>query len=252
MENMYFLFTNDVETTSLELNRPAPLMAEKVKKIGLPRVIDFPLFSTIAFKGSSLYGIDWTFLFFWMVVVPVGVMACANAFNMAAGYNGLESGIPIITSSAMAAVLLIKGHDAGAIVIYLGIIGAAMALHIFNRYPAKVFVGDVGTLGFGATYATAAIMGNVALYAIIAILPMFFEAAATFYYASKHKERRHACHHPILLPSGKIKPPKGAEYYTLAYYLLSKKPMTEVELVNKIHILYIICGLVAVLIALLP
>ncbi len=37
---MYFLFTNDVETTSLELNRPADFMAEKVKKIGLPRVLD--------------------------------------------------------------------------------------------------------------------------------------------------------------------------------------------------------------------
>ena len=32
--------TNDVETTSLELNRPADFMAEKVKNVGLPRLID--------------------------------------------------------------------------------------------------------------------------------------------------------------------------------------------------------------------
>jgi len=67
---------------------------------------------------------------------------------MAAGYNGIESGIPIIASSAMVIVLLIKQHDTGAAVIFMGLTGAACALWVFNRYPASVFVGDVGTLGF--------------------------------------------------------------------------------------------------------
>jgi len=69
---------------------------------------------------------------------------------MAAGYNGLESGIPVIASAAMVAVVTIRGHDAGS-------------------------------LGFGATYAAAAILGNVAFWAVIAILPMFFEFFATVY-----------------------------------------------------------------------
>ena len=59
----------------------------------------------------------------------------------------------------------------------MGLIGASLAMNLFNRYPAKVFVGDVGTLGIGATYATAAIIGNIAIFAVIAILPMFFETA---------------------------------------------------------------------------
>lgn len=37
---MYFLMTNDVETTSLELNKPMDFMAERVKKIGLPRLME--------------------------------------------------------------------------------------------------------------------------------------------------------------------------------------------------------------------
>jgi peptidoglycan/xylan/chitin deacetylase (PgdA/CDA1 family) len=45
--------TNDVETTSLELNRPADFMAEKVKKIGLPRLIDL----------YSKYDVESTFFF---------------------------------------------------------------------------------------------------------------------------------------------------------------------------------------------
>jgi len=50
---MYFLMTNDVETTSLELNRPADFMAEKVKKTGLPRLLGL----------YSKYDVEATFFF---------------------------------------------------------------------------------------------------------------------------------------------------------------------------------------------
>lgn len=214
-------------------------------------VIELP-FVTLNFTNYQLLGIHVAFILFWLVIVPFGVMASANAFNMAAGYNGLESGIPIIASAAMVIVLLIKGHDAGSAVIFMGLVGSALALYLFNRYPAKVFVGDVGTLGFGATYATAAILGNVAFYAVIAILPMFFEFFATFYYTSKGKERRTACHNPVFLPEKKLKPPKGCGTYTLAYYLLNRKPMTEPQLVRTIHSMYVLCGIAAILLAFLP
>jgi UDP-N-acetylmuramyl pentapeptide phosphotransferase/UDP-N-acetylglucosamine-1-phosphate transferase len=113
-------------------------------------VMELP-FITLDFTHYQILGFHLTYILFWLVIVPFGVMACANAFNMAAGYNGIESGIPIIASSSMVIVLLIKGHDAGSAVIMMGIVGSALALYLFNRYPAKVFVGDVGTLGFGAS-----------------------------------------------------------------------------------------------------
>lgn len=50
---MHFLMTNDVETTSLELNRPVDFMAEKVKNIGLPRLIGL----------YSKYDVESTFFF---------------------------------------------------------------------------------------------------------------------------------------------------------------------------------------------
>jgi len=162
----------------------------------------------------------------WLVIVPAGVLCAANAFNMAAGYNGLESGIPIITSSFMVIILFIKGRDTGSAVIFLGLIGASLAMYLFNKYPAKVFVGDVGTLGIGATYATAAIIGNIAVYAVIAILPMFFEFFATFYYTSHQKERRQARMHPVLLGDGRIHldgPQKGP--LTILYQRFNAKSL---------------------------
>jgi len=184
------------------------------------------IFRDLDFTHSSLFGVNFLFILFWLVVVPAGVLCAANAFNMAAGYNGLESGIPIITSSFMVLILFLKGRDTGAAIIFLGLIGASVAMYIFNRYPAKVFVGDVGTLGIGATYATAAIIGNIAIFAVIAILPMFFEMIATFYYVSRGKERRTACMHPILLGDGRIHldgPQKGP--LTILYQRFNAKSL---------------------------
>jgi hypothetical protein len=94
-------------------------------------------------------------------------------------------------SSFMVIILFIKGRDTGSAVIFLGLIGASLAMYIFNRYPAKVFVGDVGTLGIGATYATAAIIGNIAISTLIAILAMSLSSCATEYGRTQNQERLH-------------------------------------------------------------
>jgi hypothetical protein len=103
----------------------------------------------------------------------------------------------------MVIILFLKGRDTGSSVIFLGLIGASLAMYIFNKYPAKVFVGDVGTLGIGATYATAAIIGNIAIFAIIAILSMFLEVFATFHSASQRRERLREWMHPFIVKSEK-------------------------------------------------
>jgi UDP-N-acetylmuramyl pentapeptide phosphotransferase/UDP-N-acetylglucosamine-1-phosphate transferase len=103
------------------------------------------IFRDLDFTHSSFLGVNFLFILFWLVVVPAGVLCAANAFNMAAGYNGLESGIPIITSSFMVLILFLKGRDTGAAVIFLGLIGASLVMYLLNRYPAKIIVPDVGT-----------------------------------------------------------------------------------------------------------
>jgi len=221
----------------------------------IPLVIFHPVDAvvTLPFAGALDLGQDYMlFLAFWFLGVPFGVMACANAFNMSAGYNGMESGIPAITSASMLAVLFIKGAGFGSVLIYSTLMGSALGLFYYNRYPARVFVGDIGTLGFGAVYASAAVLADVIPYAIIAIAPAFFEL---YDLAANRKvplaERRRAALNPVILRSGRLKPPKGAETYNLGYYLLSRRPMREPELVSRIFLLYGISGLAAVLLCIL-
>jgi UDP-N-acetylglucosamine--dolichyl-phosphate N-acetylglucosaminephosphotransferase len=203
--------------------------------------VTFPFGHTLALVGS-------TYFVYWLALVPAGVSGVANAMNMSAGYNGLESGQILVISSAMLGVLLIRGGPDYAVIVSGALVGAALGLYAFNRYPARVFVGDIGTLGLGAALASAIILGHIEIYGLIAILPAFYEAFATAYYSLIRKvpDRRYACHHPVIGPDGKLQPPKGAERYTLAYRLLSRKPMTERQLVRTLLGLYGIAGATAV------
>ena len=205
-----------------------------------PALIQLPFGFQLSFAGGL-------YLVYWLVLVPVGVTGVANAMNMSAGYNGLESGQVAVVSLALLLVGFLRGIPEYALVIFGTLIGCGVGLFAFNRFPAKVFIGDIGTLGLGAAVASGVILGHIEFYGLIAIAPAFYEAGATAFYAvrGENGKRKTACRNPRLLPAGKIAPPEGAERYTLAYYILSKRPMTERSLVRTILALYALCGLVA-------
>ncbi len=203
--------------------------------------------------GHSIALIGTLYFVYWLLLVPAGVTGVANAMNMSAGYNGLESGQIAIISTAMLVILLVRGSPEHSVIIMAALVGAAIGLYAFNRYPAKVFIGDIGTLGMGAALAAGIVLGHIELYGIIAILPAFYEGFATFYYSQIQcvPDRRHACHHPIIREDGNLEPPKGAERYTLAYLLLSRKPMTEQQLVRTLLGLYSLAAIAAIILSFL-
>src|SRR5207302_641180 len=203
--------------------------------------------------GHSIALIGTWYFVYWLLLVPAGVTGVANAMNISAGYNGLESGQIAIISTAVLVILLVRGSPEHSVIIMAALVGAAIGLYAFNRYPAKVFIGDIGTLGMGAALAAGIVLGHIELYGVIAILPAFYEGFATFYYSQIQcvPDRRHACHHPVIRDDGKLEPPKGAERYTLAYLLLSTKPMTEQQLVRTLLGLYSLTAFAAIILSFL-
>ncbi len=64
------------------------------------------------------------------------------------------------------------------------------------------------------------------------------------YRKMKHMERETAWRNPVLLNNGRLQRSKGPKWYILPYFILSRRPLTEKELVSRM--LYFICGVVAV------
>jgi len=181
----------------------------------------------------------------------VGVTGLANAMNMSAGYNGLESGQVAIVAGSLLAIGLLRPVPDYAFMILAALLGCACGLFYFNRYPARVFIGDIGTLGLGAAVAGGAILAHLEFYGLVAIAPAFYEAGATVYYGlhKKNGERKSACRNPQIHKDDTLRPAPGGERYTLAFLVLSKRPMTERALVRILLAFYLVSGGVAILLS---
>ncbi|MDD3864328.1 MAG: phospho-N-acetylmuramoyl-pentapeptide-transferase [Eubacteriales bacterium] len=103
---------------------------------------------------------------FYIIFAAFVVVAMVNAVNLTDGLDGLASGVTAI----VAACLTIIGMGTGAFqasVFSASVFGACLGFLIYNRHPAKLFMGDTGSLALGGALAAAAISMNATL-----ILPL--------------------------------------------------------------------------------
>jgi UDP-N-acetylglucosamine--dolichyl-phosphate N-acetylglucosaminephosphotransferase len=204
------------------------------------------------------FGFQWSFpgewrLLYWLILVPIGVTGVANALNMSAGYNGLETGQIAIIAAVLLVVGQVKAVPDVAMLVFGAIFGSSAGLYYFNRHPARLFIGDIGTLGLGAALAAGVILAHIEFFGLVAIAPAFYELLATSYYSIKTPkgDRRTAYRNPKILPDGRLSPPEGANHYTLAFRILSKRPRTEKSLVRTLLALYALSGAVAIALSVL-
>ncbi len=135
------------------------------------------IFSTIiAFWLVHDLHINILYIPFWGVInlswlsIPFAafvIIAFANAFNITDGLDGLASGVLMIALSAFwfLSASILDTPLSIFIVIWLG---SLIAFLYFNIYPARLFLGDVGALSFGATFAVVGlILGKVPALIII-------------------------------------------------------------------------------------
>lgn len=123
----------------------------------------------LPFLGKINLGILYPLLF-----IPIGIVGATTTFNFLAGYNGLEAGQGIIILSALAFVTYIT-ENSWLSIVALCMVASLLAFYVFNKYPAKVFPGDIMTYAIGALIAGIAILGNIERIAIVFFIPYIFE-----------------------------------------------------------------------------
>ncbi|MBA7627294.1 Phospho-N-acetylmuramoyl-pentapeptide-transferase [subsurface metagenome] len=122
---------------------------------------------------STMMGINFG-LIFPLLIIPIAILGATTTFNFLAGYNGLEAGQGIIILSALALVTWLTGNS-WLSVIALCMVASLIAFYIFNKYPAKVFPGDIMTYSIGALIAVIAILGNIEKIAVLFFIPYIIE-----------------------------------------------------------------------------
>ena len=104
----------------------------------------------------------WLFLAFTLVVM----VGTANAVNLTDGLDGLASGASFVVALAMMFLSLQAGKE-GVAVVMAAMSGGCLGVLYFNRYPAKVFMGDTGSLALGGGLAAAAVVTRSELFLVL-------------------------------------------------------------------------------------
>lgn len=108
-------------------------------------------------------GIDINLGWFYVVFILFLLVASSNAVNITDGLDGLAGGLSAIAFLAFGLIAWNAGYTSGnqdiAIFCFI-LLGALLGFLVYNTHPAKVFMGDTGSLSLGATLASIAILTN--------------------------------------------------------------------------------------------
>ena len=113
--------------------------------------------------------VDWG-ITYPLLIVPIGIVGASNAYNMVAGYNGLEAGMGVIILSTLGYFAFVNGKIT-AIILAMCMVGSLIAFLYFNWYPAKIFPGDTMTYSLGALAACIAIVGDMEKIGVLLFVP---------------------------------------------------------------------------------
>lgn len=118
--------------------------------------------------GLGPLALGWVYPFF-VVIFLVGT---SNAVNLADGVDGLAGGLGVTSLIGLAFIGGLEGFD-GVVYVSVALAGGILGFLVFNLHPAKVFMGDIGSLGIGGALAAIAVLTQTELL-FLALLGIIF------------------------------------------------------------------------------
>lgn len=123
-------------------------------------VLGWFFYSSLDFTQVHLPFIGDFDLGWWIIpLFAFAVVATGNAVNISDGLDGLAGGLLAVSYTIFGAIALFQGQFLLAGFCFT-VVGALLSYLWFNIYPARFFMGDVGSFAFGASLGVIAMMTN--------------------------------------------------------------------------------------------
>ena len=126
-----------------------------LKQLDFSTAIEIPILN-YSFDLGYFYAL---FIIFWLV-------GFSNAVNLTDGLDGLVSGTSAIAFGAFA-VLAWSQSQFEVAIFSVAIVGAVLGFLVFNAHPAKVFMGDTGSLALGGAIAAISILTKTEIILLV-------------------------------------------------------------------------------------
>jgi phospho-N-acetylmuramoyl-pentapeptide-transferase len=100
-----------------------------------------------------------------LLILPLGLfvfLAESNATNLTDGLDGLAAGCGAVVFTGLGIQLMLRGHEGDPAMagFCAAMAGCWLGFLLFNRHPARVFMGDTGSLAMGSALAAVALLSN--------------------------------------------------------------------------------------------
>ncbi|OLS23305.1 MAG: putative undecaprenyl-phosphate N-acetylglucosaminyl 1-phosphate transferase [Candidatus Heimdallarchaeota archaeon LC_2] len=202
----------------------------------------------LPFVGYTRLDIVYWGLAIFVVAIP------SNASNMLDVMNGVMAGSGILISLTAFIVTYIIPLSESAIFVarYTSLTLAAVlfGFWIFNKYPARIFAGDTGSLGAGAAIGLIAIYGEIEFVLIVALLVHIMNSFSILSSLKGLKDRHNIRERPVWVEDGVVyasKNPKAP--ITLVRLIVARSPLPENLIIKEIMKLVIFSCVLAIITA---
>ncbi|CAD6198364.1 unnamed protein product [Caenorhabditis auriculariae] len=120
--------------------------------------------------------------YLYYVFMGMVIVFCTNAINILAGINGLESGQSVVIAFSIIVFNIVQlvrvdaqyWHHLVSLYFLIPFASITLVLYHFNKYPAKVFVGDTFCYWAGMTLAVVSILGHFSKTLMLFLIPQTF------------------------------------------------------------------------------
>ena len=164
------------------------------------------------------------FIFFTAFIL----LGTTNALNLTDGLDGLATGVCAIIMTFFT-IIAIKNQNTEMIILGSSTVGTCIAFLLFNFHPAKVFMGDTGSLALGGAIASIAIILKMPLYLAIVAFVCIIDTLS------------------VILQVAYFKITKGKRLFKMApfHHHLELSGMKETSVVILFWIVTAVCSVVA-------
>lgn len=172
------------------LSPKAKLILQFIVTIAL--VIAYPdrFFNSDYTSVSIFYGVSINLHYLYILFALVMFVGYSNAINFTDGLDGLSS-ITVAIALGFMAIIAYAQQQSVVLLYICALIGGLLGFYIFNKKPAKIFMGDTGSLALGGFYAVVALLLKVEILSLIIgmvfVLEMLSVVLQILYYKKTKK-----------------------------------------------------------------
>ncbi|MGM9524680.1 MAG: glycosyltransferase family 4 protein [Peptococcaceae bacterium] len=189
----------------------------------------------VDFMTNIFHGDTFFLSVFSIPVTIIWIVSIINAVNLIDGLDGLAAGISIIAATTMAIVGYASGQAAMASMAMI-LIGATLGFLRYNFHPAKIFMGDTGSMFLGYNLAVFAVLGVAKSFTLLSLVTPILVLAIPILDTLFAIIRRKMNHKPI------FKPDKHHLHHCLLNYGFSHRD--TVLIIYAVSAILALCGLI--------